>query len=187
RAHKNELINMLRAEAPADPGSKPSLPPGRMISERDSGHQTESSLACGCEVFEERAAIIEHEGGIPREWAEGMALLLVMPRPQDIPLARWHKVLRAVGVFIERHGKEVDRLGWTTEEIFGVHATRPSVRFGSQGLVYCLADSNVTLERLTRDEAIFRTSGGAKQTFRRATHNLDGSALRMLWDRGGIQ
>ncbi|MBF0141752.1 MAG: hypothetical protein HQL74_15950 [Magnetococcales bacterium] len=40
------------------------------------------------EASEERAAIIEHDGGIPREWAEGLAQLCVMDQQADIPV-KW--------------------------------------------------------------------------------------------------
>ncbi|MBF0110881.1 MAG: hypothetical protein HQL76_17070 [Magnetococcales bacterium] len=129
RAHKNELINMLRAEAPADPGSKPSLPPGRMISERDSGHQTESSLACGGEVFEERAAIIEHEGGIPREWAEELARLCTRPRPENFSPERWARRLATAALFTKRWAAKAVHYGWTAAEFFG-DTERPGLIFG---------------------------------------------------------
>ena len=35
--------------------------------------------------FEERAAIIEYEAGVPRPWAEGFAHMLIMPRPEAVP------------------------------------------------------------------------------------------------------
>jgi hypothetical protein len=40
---------------------------------------------------EERAAIIEHDGKIPREWAEGFARLDVDRPPSDVPLKRWRR------------------------------------------------------------------------------------------------
>src|SRR5262245_59093692 len=41
------------------------------------------------EAEEERAAIAEYDGGIPRAWAEGFARLDPDGPPADVPLRRW--------------------------------------------------------------------------------------------------
>jgi hypothetical protein len=43
------------------------------------------------EAEEERAAIVEFDGGIPRTWAEGFAQLDPVRPPADVPLRRWQR------------------------------------------------------------------------------------------------
>jgi hypothetical protein len=44
-------------------------------------------------AFEERAAIVEFDAGVPREWAEGFARICTGPRPAAIPPARWRELV----------------------------------------------------------------------------------------------
>ncbi|MBF0173031.1 MAG: AAA family ATPase, partial [Magnetococcales bacterium] len=74
---------------------------------------------------QERSAIAEFDGGIPRVWAEGLARLCVMPRPEDIPLRQWELIVKAAGMFADRWTAKASSLGWTTEEVFGVHHSGP--------------------------------------------------------------
>jgi len=41
------------------------------------------------EAHEERAAIAEYDGGAPREWTEGFAILDRARPPDDVPARRW--------------------------------------------------------------------------------------------------
>jgi hypothetical protein len=50
---------------------------------------------------EERAAIAKHDGGIPRDWAEGFARLNPERPPADVPLKRWQRFVDDVGIFLE--------------------------------------------------------------------------------------
>jgi hypothetical protein len=49
----------------------------------------------------ERAAIVEHDGGIPRAWAEGFARLHPDRPPSDVPLRRWQIVINDIGRFLD--------------------------------------------------------------------------------------
>jgi hypothetical protein len=53
------------------------------------------------EVEEERAAIAEHDGRIPRTWAEGLARLNPNLPPGDVPPPRWQRFIDDVGIFLE--------------------------------------------------------------------------------------
>ena len=48
-------------------------------------------------AFDERAAIIEFDGEIPREWAEGLARLCTMPQPSNVTSWRWRQAVDAAG------------------------------------------------------------------------------------------
>src|SRR5215471_6137931 len=50
---------------------------------------------------DERATIIEHDGGIPRAWAEGFARLDPDRPPHDVPLLRWQRFIDDVGLFLD--------------------------------------------------------------------------------------
>jgi hypothetical protein len=49
---------------------------------------------------EGRAAIVEHDGGIPRAWAEGFARLHPDHPPSDVPPRRWHTFVDDCGRFL---------------------------------------------------------------------------------------
>jgi hypothetical protein len=74
---------------------------------------------------EERAAIIESDGGVPREWAEGFAKLCTMPRPPAYRPQRWARLIDAAGHFIDDWAMVATKLRWTTEQVFGVDAAAP--------------------------------------------------------------
>ena len=47
------------------------------------------------EAHEERAAIIEHDGGVPQAWAEALTRLDLTRPPTGVPLADWFRVIDA--------------------------------------------------------------------------------------------
>lgn len=55
---------------------------------------------------EERAAIVEYDGGAPRAWAEALARLDPNKPPGDVPPKRWLQ-------FVDDCGKFIDD-GWAT-------------------------------------------------------------------------
>jgi hypothetical protein len=78
---------------------------------------------------EERAALIEHEGGIPREWAEGFARLDPNRQPGDVSLRRWRTFVDDIGVFLDGGwAATAAALGWKPEELFGCDRDRPFAR-----------------------------------------------------------
>src|SRR5262249_15258872 len=91
----------------------------------------------------ERAAIVEHDGGISREWAEGFAKLCTMPCPGNVPELRWLAVIDAAGRFIDRWAARAAALGWDTASVFGCHPTHPNQRDDLKGLCWLLGDREV--------------------------------------------
>src|SRR5262249_57558490 len=53
------------------------------------------------ETEDERAAIVEHDGAIPREWAEGFARLDPDAAPADVPPKRWQRFIDDIGLFLD--------------------------------------------------------------------------------------
>ncbi|MBF0632753.1 MAG: hypothetical protein HQL89_17470 [Magnetococcales bacterium] len=208
RAHKPELVALLRgmdesANQVTDlPGTKltdhQESSPGRAIVTNQCSspgiamdtNPEVNGLAVDPDEdsYRKRSAIAEFDGGIPRVWAEGLARLCVMPRPEDISPRQWELIVKAAGMFADRWAAKAYSLGWTTEEVFGVHHSGPMVRFGSMGLVFLLADPRTTLESLDAEKATFLVGDReARQTFRRDTFNMDRSKTRLVWEpqKGG--
>ena len=75
------------------------------------------------ETWDERAAHLEFDAGLPRAWAEHFARLLVGDPPGDFSPTRWQAVLDAALVFADKWAAEAHRLGWDASEVFGLHPT----------------------------------------------------------------
>ena len=75
---------------------------------------------------EERAAIIEFDGGVPRAWAEALARLDPDKPPKHVPPQRWLRFIDDCGRFLD--GGWADRaaaLGWGPLQLFGCDRKRP--------------------------------------------------------------
>jgi hypothetical protein len=71
------------------------------------------------EAEEERAAIVEHHGAIPRAWAEGLARLDPDRPPGEVPARRWLQFVDDVGLFLDRWAAHASALGWGPHDLFG--------------------------------------------------------------------
>jgi hypothetical protein len=115
---------------------------------------------------EERAAIIEYDGGAARAWGEGLARLDRGKPPSDVPLSRWRRFIDDCGRFLDHgwasHAKD---LGWGPLDLFGCDRERPFARVDHLGLLWLIKGG--TIIELRRDRAIIETLGGARQTYRR--------------------
>ncbi|MBL8808123.1 MAG: hypothetical protein JNN22_14860 [Rhodospirillales bacterium] len=117
--------------------------------------------------FEERAAIAEYDGGYPREWAEGLARLSTMPKPEPYAAPAWETLNHDAAVFLDRHGATAARLGWSVLDCFGIDPDQPANGYAAAGLV-ALLKGEWTVERLDADRAELRSRAtGARQTFYR--------------------
>jgi len=116
--------------------------------------------------FEERAAIVEFDARIPREWAEGYARLCVMPRHPDFTEDRWQSLIDDAGRFMDGWAVTVAAMGWTALEVFGVDGRMPYTRIDQMGLVPLLGGSEVVA--VSADSVTVQTSTGARQRILRA-------------------
>ena len=142
----------------ADQGGNPSNP----------GHPVDCSDARPLAVAldEERAALIEHEGGIPREWAEGFARLDADSPPADVPPQRWRQFVDDTGLFLDAGwAAKAAALGWGPLDLFGCNRERPFARIDHAGLCW-LINSN-KLVALSESAAFIETRTGVRQTYRR--------------------
>jgi hypothetical protein len=122
-------------------------------------------------AFAERSQIIEHEGHIPREWAEGSARLNPNHAPGDVPLRRWQRFVDDVGSFLDSPFRAVAvALGWGPYDLFGSDTHKPFARLDKAGLLWALNGNK--LVALSGDTAIIKMQTGARQTYRRKQNGL---------------
>jgi hypothetical protein len=118
------------------------------------------------ECDEERAAIVQHDGHIPRAWAEGFARLHPNQPPANIPPRRWLRFVDDAGLFLDSPFCAVAAaLGWGPLDLFGCDRDRPFARIHQAGLLWLLNGDR--LVALSENTAAVETRTGARQTFRR--------------------
>ena len=150
----NELIEKLRA-AKLD-----------LLTVLTSPTPTANLADAWSEENEERAAIVEYDGGAPRAWAEGFARLDPSKPPSDVPPHRWLRFVDDCGRFLdEGWAKRAAELGWGPLDLFGCDRERPFARIDELGLLWMLKGGTVV--ELHRHRAILQTERGATQTYRR--------------------
>ena len=94
-------------------------------------------IAVWSEDEEERAAIAEREGAIPRDWAEGFARLDPNQAPGDVPLKRWQRFIDDIGLFLDSpFCANAAALGWGPHDLFGCDRERPFARIDRAGLLW---------------------------------------------------
>ncbi len=98
------------------------------------------------EANEERAAIVEYDGGAPRAWAEALARLNPNKRPTDVPAKRWVRFLDDCGSFLDgRWPAKAADFGWGPLDLFGCDRERPFERIDHLGLLW-LVDGGSIIE-----------------------------------------
>jgi hypothetical protein len=115
---------------------------------------------------EERASIVEYDGGAPRRWAEGLARLDPARPPGDVPEKRWVQFIDDCGRFLDDGWAcRAEELGWGPLDLFGCDRERPFARVDHLGLLWLVRGGRIL--ELHRARAILRTTAGALQSYRR--------------------
>jgi hypothetical protein len=76
-------------------------------------------------IFEERAAITEHDGCVPRSWADAFAKLHADRPPPEVSYRQWRQFVDDCGLFIDRWATKAGALGWIPNHLFGWETCRP--------------------------------------------------------------
>lgn len=126
---------------------------------------------------EQRAGVIERDGDIPREWAEGFAYMLTMRRSTGFGISRWEELLDDAGRFIDTWARQASALGWTTADVFGIHPTLPEARHDMKGLIAVLRGGRVVA--MSESGAVIQSPTGARHSFRRLPSDVRPASL---WD-----
>jgi hypothetical protein len=114
----------------------------------------------------ERAAVMEIDGCLPREIAAGLAGLCAMPAPTGFTTERWEAAIDQAARFADEWGAKALALGWTPEELFGLHPIAAAARYDVMGLAFSVQPGGHILT-LTEDCAVIETASGSRNTFRR--------------------
>jgi hypothetical protein len=96
-------------------------------------------------------------------------------RPDLVPVDRWRRAVEDGRCFLARWGEQVEALGWTAKDLFGLHqppaTPHPSYsrlsRYDETGLIWLLQGRPVAA--LTEATAAIQSSTGAITIYRR--HN----------------
>lgn len=113
--------------------------------------------------FEERAAIVEYEGGAPKEWVEGFARLDIGKPIRGFSPDRWRQLLDDGGRFLDHWARRAAELGWTAEDVFGLNPAAPAARQASKGLVPLIGDGKVI--DIKADRATIQMPSGSCLTY----------------------
>ena len=141
--------------------------------------RTGSTPAAWADAEEERAAIVEYDGGAPRAWAEAMARLDLRKPPSDVPPRRWLRFIDDCGRFLDGGwAARAAEFGWGPFDLFGCDRKRPFARVDHLGLLWLL--NGGTIAELHRDRAVIETPGGARQTYRRRP--IEVGRLALAWE-----
>jgi hypothetical protein len=131
------------------------------------------------EAEQERAAIGEYDGNVPRAWAEGFARLDPDRPPGYVPPARWRQFIDDIAHFLDSpFCATAASLGWGPHDLFGCDANRPFARIDCAGLLWLL--NGERLVALSQDAATIETRTGMKQIFRRRPS--DSSHAVLAWE-----
>jgi hypothetical protein len=104
--------------------------------------------------------------GVPLDWAQGVAILQLRPRPSGIPGHRWRLFVDDVKRFIGTSWAErAAQLGWDIAELFGSHFATPHEHLGSSGLLWNLAGGQIV--RIHVDGADLLAADGRLRRFQR--------------------
>jgi hypothetical protein len=118
------------------------------------------------DAHEERAAIIEYDGGIPRAWAEALSRLHPDRPPPDISLREWRQFCEDAHRFLDHWGRQATALGWRPMDIFGWELSRPfTLSARCIGVAWRLKGG--TVSGLTKHAATIVLPSGEQLTFQR--------------------
>jgi hypothetical protein len=114
---------------------------------------------------DERAAIVEYDGGALRDWAEALARLDRDKPPRHVPPQRWLRFINDCGRFLDGGwAARAAALGWGPLQLFGCDRKRPFY-IPHRGLLWEVNGGR--LVELHRDRAIIEVNGGARQCYKR--------------------
>jgi hypothetical protein len=159
----NSLNSFLSVGGGAGVGTVPALRPENLPAEPPAAAPDGDQVI---DDLEERAAIVEYTGNIPRQWAEGFARLDPDRPPADVPPRRWRRFVDDVGLFLDSPFCAVAAaLGWGPFDLFGCDRNRPFARLDQSGMLWLVNGDRLIM--LAEDTAMIETKTGARQTWHR--------------------
>jgi hypothetical protein len=151
----------IRVQAKATPSPPPQSGPTLATLATLAGVGSENAVsALRDDEAGERAAIVEYEAGVPRDWAEAVARVYTMPAPAGVPERRWDAAKDAAGRLLDRWAATAALLGWGPLDLFGADPERPLARVDRMGLCWLIGKGDEVIA-LADDGARIRTRSGA--------------------------
>ena len=92
------------------------------------------ALALDAADHAERAAIMEADAGMPREWADTFAAISQASAPGDFTPERWQDTLDGMLRFCDEWAGRIAALGWQPSEVFSLDLVAPQARIDRRGL-----------------------------------------------------
>jgi hypothetical protein len=120
---------------------------------------------------EERAAILEHDGGLPRAWADLLARLRPERPPPNLSPNDWLRYVDACHILADQWAGRMACLDWRPEAVLGWEGRGPFPYTARSSLPWLLSVGRYTLQSLDDDAAVASTAGGARRVLRRV-HGL---------------
>jgi hypothetical protein len=128
---------------------------------------------------DERAGIIEHEGGAPTAWAEALARLDVDRAPHTVPAARWRQFVQDCAHFMDEWAMQAAGLGWTPLDLFGCDRHHPLLRIERAGLLWQVNGGRVGA--LSQSIAVVASRQGLRTRLYRTRSRFPGEVV-LPWE-----
>jgi hypothetical protein len=112
-----------------------------------------------------KAELLALLSGEVRTWAEDFARLDLAQPPPGFTPQRWQQVVNDGSLFLDGWAAKAARLGWSAEDVFGVHPAAPGARYDCMGLVPLIGGGIVV--SMTTDRATIRKVSGAELVYLR--------------------
>ena len=108
--------------------------------------ETQDEDAVWSDAQEEHAAIVEHDGGARRPWAEAMARLDPARVPANMSQERWAQFIDDCGRFLDQGwATHAEGLGWGPLDLFGCDRERSPAEGDHAGLLWRQAHHHVRI------------------------------------------
>jgi hypothetical protein len=124
------------------------------------------------------AILLQVPDGVPAEWVQGIADLLVTPPHPDWPEAAWRILKEDALGFLNNWAAQAHALGWDALNLFAIHGEAPIARPDGMGLVPVLGGRPVVA--ITEDRAAIGAESGGTLTFRR--HKAPPLDRCLIWE-----
>jgi hypothetical protein len=108
---------------------------------------------------------------IPLQWIDGLQRLEASTSIGGMLPLDQLRLIRDAKLFLADWGAEAARLGWTAEDLFGLHPAAPTARYDAMGLLPLLNGRKV--KSITADHAIIHTPSGGQLTYYRHRSHKD--------------
>lgn len=116
------------------------------------------------DIEEERSAIVEFDGKVPRDWAEAFARLNCSQTPAGVSSDRWRRFVDDCGVFLDGGwAARAHDLGWSPLDLLGCDRRHSFIDIESSGLLWQIEGAKLIL--LTRYTAVVEDANAKSTRF----------------------